>query len=47
MCEWLHITPIDWDAIPYEDQCDLLEVWRADRAIVRDKRQNPKAARNQ
>lgn len=46
MCEWLHITPPEWDAIPYPDQCDLIEVWRANRAIQQDKARNPKAPRN-
>jgi hypothetical protein len=32
VCERLSITPAEFDAIPYPDVCDLLEVWRADEA---------------
>ncbi|MCZ2097240.1 MAG: hypothetical protein LC121_13470 [Anaerolineae bacterium] len=45
-CERLHITPDEWRAMSYEDQCWFLEVWRADKEIERDKKRNPKALRN-
>jgi len=45
-CERLHITPGEWRAMAYEDQCWFLEVWRADHEIEIDRRRNPKALRN-
>lgn len=45
-CERLHITPEEWESIPYVQQCDFLEVWRADAVIQSDRQRNPKALRN-
>jgi hypothetical protein len=45
-CERLHITPEQWESMPYAQQCDFLEVWRADSVIEGDRRRNPKAPRN-
>ena len=33
VCERLHITPQEFDAIPYPDLCDILEVWKADQEV--------------
>lgn len=45
-CERLHITPDEWEAMSYAQQCDFLEVWRADEVISADRRRNPKLSRN-
>lgn len=37
VAERLHIEPSRVDAMPYQDVCDLLELWRAD-AVIEAKR---------
>jgi len=34
MARWMNISPLEWDALSYLDQCDALEIARAEKAIA-------------
>ena len=34
MARWLGVTPAEWDAMSYIDQCDAIEIARADKEIA-------------
>lgn len=34
MARWLGVTPAEWDAMSYIDQCDAVEIARAEKEMA-------------